>query len=266
MKFHRLKKALFISAFFIACILSSYTYAQPSLNCPSFKPTESANIRYIHDGDTLFLSDNRKVRLIGIDTPELAHHKKNRTEQPFAREARDYARHLIKKHGSHVKLMSGIENHDRYKRNLFHIQLSDGSLLQNRLLKAGLAVALTTPPNQLLSTCYQAAEQSAQTQHHKIWSLAKYQTITVDKLSPGMKGFRIIRGKVRYIGESKKAFWLNFHGNFSTRIDKRDLMFFKHPLKHFVDREITVRGWLRFYKNKPQMSLRHPSSIRMHSQ
>src|SRR5690606_33977641 len=28
-------------------------------------------IDYVHDGDTLFLTDGRKVRLLGIDTPEV---------------------------------------------------------------------------------------------------------------------------------------------------------------------------------------------------
>lgn len=269
MKFHRLKKALITSAFFIACLLgagiSTSSYAQNALSCPSFVATETATIRYVHDGDTVHLNDKRKVRLIGIDTPELARRKRKHItpEQPFALEARDYARDLISQYGHQVRLMPGIEKTDHYGRQLFHIQLSDGSLLQSRLLKAGLAIAYTTPPNQQLSACYQNNEQLAREKKSRIWANLKYQTIPVNKLNSKHKGFHIITGKVRHIGESKKAFWLNFYGNFSARIDKRDLKYFNTPLQQFLEQQLTIRGWLRHYKNKAQMSLRHPSAIRL---
>ncbi len=270
MKFHRLEKALITSAFFIACLFSTAAYSsapqrQSKPTCSSFAATETASIRYIHDGDTVFLNDNRKVRLIGIDTPELARRKKNKysPEQPFARDARDFARDLIRQYGKHVQLMPGIEKTDRYQRELFHIQLSDGSLLQSRLLQAGLAIAYTVPPNQKLSSCYQKNEQFARHKQSKIWAHPKYQPISVDKLNSSNKGFHIISGKVRHIGESKKAFWLNFYGKFSVRINKRDMKYFHTPLQQLLEKEIVVRGWLRHYKNKAQISLRHPSAMRL---
>ena len=260
--FHRIRKALLISVFFIACFLSPATQSQTS-HCTEFIATETASIRYIHDGDTLFLKDNRKLRLIGIDTPELARKRKDsyQAEQAFAREARDFARQLVSQFGNTVRLMPGVEKADHYGRQLFHIQLSDGSLLQTRLLQAGLAVAYTTPPNQKLSHCYQQDESTARRLKKKIWSDSKYQKTPVSELTSGSKGFHIIQGKVRHIGESKKAFWLNFYGNFSARISKHDMKFFHYPLQQLLEKEITVRGWVRHYKNKAQISLRHPSAI-----
>lgn len=256
-----------MSAFFIACCLSigisTSSYAQSTSSCPSFIATEKATIRYIHDGDTVHLNDKRKVRLIGIDTPELAHKKHNNItpEQPFALEARDYARDLIRQYGNQVHLMPGIEKADHYGRQLFHIQLSDGSLLQSRLLQAGLAIAFTTPPNKKLISCYQQDEQIARKKKRKIWTHSKYQTLATNDLLSDHQGFHIITGKVRQIGESKKAFWLNFDDNFSARIDKRDLKYFNTPLQQYLEKQLTIRGWLRHYKNKAQMSLRHPSAI-----
>jgi endonuclease YncB( thermonuclease family) len=34
-----------------------------------------AVVEYVHDGDTLFLDDGRKVRLLGINTPEIGEHQ-----------------------------------------------------------------------------------------------------------------------------------------------------------------------------------------------
>ena len=262
MNFHRLKKALILSAFFIACCFSQ---ASISADCGAFKATETATIRYIHDGDTLFLKDNRKVRLIGIDTPELAR-KKNKqltAEQPFARQARDYARQLIRQHGNKVSLMSGIEKADHYQRSLFHIQLADGSLLQQRLLQAGLALAYTYPPNQQLTHCYQKSETQARQQSRNIWSHEKYQIKTIDMIKPNDQGFHIIKGRIRHIGESRKSYWLNFYGKFSARIKKSDLKYFKQPLQNYLEKDVTIRGWLRHYKNKAQMTLRHPSAVEL---
>jgi len=262
-KFRRLRKALLLSAFFVACHLSFPVHSQPPENCPSFISSETAFIRYVHDGDTVHLSDSRKVRLIGIDTPELARKTRYQLqpEQAFAKEARDYVRDLIKQLGNQVKLMPGTEPADKYNRQLFHIQLSDGSLLQTRLLNAGLAVAYTTPPNQKFSQCYLQQESAAKTKQIKIWGHSKYKNIAVNELSPKNKGFHIIRGRVRHIGESKKAFWINFQGNFSARISKSDLKYFTYPLQTLVGKTITVKGWIRHYKNKAQISLRHPSAI-----
>ena len=255
-----IKKALIFGAFFIACFLPGFSFSQ---SCSNFTSHEKARITYIHDGDTVRLSDQRKVRLIGIDTPELARRRGQQqlTEQPFATTARNYARQLIDQHGRKITLMPGSEARDRYGRYLFHIQLADGSLLQTRLLEAGLAVAYTTPPNQLLSHCYKQSEKLARTQNKGIWSHEKYQPIDSQKLTSQHKGFHLVRGNVTHIGESKKAFWINFNQHFAARIRKSDLMYFTAPLDSLVGQQVIVKGWLRQYKNKHQVSVRHPSAI-----
>lgn len=231
--------------------------------CAGFIARQQAVIAYIHDGDTVWLKDKRKVRLIGIDTPELARQTKKRfqAEQPFGAEARDYARELIAKLGANVKLMPGNEATDKYGRHLFHIQLSDGSLLQTRLLQAGLATAFTTPPNQTLGRCYQRQETAARQQQKGIWSHPKYQIQLASTLTTKDNGFHIIKGKIRHIGESKKAFWLNFKSPLSARISKKDLKYFNTPLDQLKGKTVIIKGWLRHYQGKAQLSLRHPSAL-----
>jgi len=260
-----IKKALIFSAFFIACYLPGLSLGK---SCSGFSIHENARIAHIHDGDTIRLSDQRKVRLIGIDTPELARRRGQQrlAEQPFAVAARDYARRLIEQHGSKVALMPGTEARDRYGRHLFHIRLTDGSLLQTRLLEAGLAVAYTTPPNQKLSHCYRQSEMHARAKKIGIWSHAKYQPIDSRKLTSQHKGFHLVRGTVTHIGESKKAFWINFGHHFAARIQNTDLAFFTAPLHSLVGQQVLVKGWLRQYKNKHQVSLRHPSAIEIISE
>jgi len=255
------KKALIQGAFFIACF--NLQPAAANTACPEFIDSKSARIAYIHDGDTVHLSDKRKVRLIGIDTPELARRrgKQQLPEQAFASIARDFARQLLKQQGSKVKLMPGIEAKDKYGRHLFHIQLADGSLLQTRLIEAGLAVAFTTPPNQRFSQCYLQTEQQARQLQQGFWTDPKYQVIESTQLTASHSGFGRVRGRVSHIGESKKAWWINFGQHFAARIHKSDLQYFNQPLQHLIGKRVIIKGWLRRYKDKHQMSLRHASAI-----
>ena len=47
---------------------------------------EQYKVRNVYDGDTLTLIDERRVRLLGIDTPEI------KEQQPFAQEAKAYTK------------------------------------------------------------------------------------------------------------------------------------------------------------------------------
>jgi endonuclease YncB( thermonuclease family) len=50
------------------------------------KDAVTATVRNVYDGDTLTLTDERRVRLVGIDTPEL------KEKQPYAAEAKSYTK------------------------------------------------------------------------------------------------------------------------------------------------------------------------------
>lgn len=84
--------------------------------------------RNVYDGDTLTLEDGSRVRLLGIDTPEL------KEKQPFALEAKEYTKKYC--HGKDIWLtfqetggMENDKNKDHYKRLLAFIwvPLSDNN-------------------------------------------------------------------------------------------------------------------------------------------
>ena len=75
---------------------------------------EPATVRYVSDGDTVVLTDQRRVRLIGINTPELGH--KGNPNQPLAIRARDQLRALLFTENNRVKLRLGKEKQDRHGR------------------------------------------------------------------------------------------------------------------------------------------------------
>jgi endonuclease YncB( thermonuclease family) len=234
-------------------------------SCPASHYDESAVIRSVHDGDTVKLEDGRKIRLIGINTPELA--RSGKPEQAFASEARAQLKRLVASSNNRVKLVYGKERLDRYKRTLAHLFLPNNQNLQVALLKRGLATASVYPPNVAFSECYQQIEQIAQCKSLGIWSDDDYATLNSVELEANMEGFRIISGQVERVSESDKGVWLFLEGGLMIGIRTADLPNFdKDELKSLSHQTITVRGWLHPKKKankgvKFYMRLRHPSAI-----
>ena len=98
------------------------------------------------DGDTLDLrapdgaSPVTRVRLWGVDTPEMAGAEGRGDAQPLAAEAAALSRRLAE--GRTVTLL--LERHQmrgRFGRLLAYVRLPDGTLLNARLIEAGFSVA-----------------------------------------------------------------------------------------------------------------------------
>ena len=233
--------------------------------CPASHYDESALIHSVHDGDTVKLEDGRKIRLIGINTPELS--RSGKPEQAFAREARDQLKQLIASSNNQVKLVYGIERLDRYKRTLAHLFLTDNQNLQVAMLKRGLATTSVYPPNVAFSDCYQQVEQIARCQSVGLWSDEDYAAKNSEVLVPGSQGFHFITGLVEHVSESDKGIWLFLRGGIMIGIRTEDLPHFdEEQLKSLASQTITVRGWIHPKKKtkkgvKFYMRLRHPSAI-----
>jgi endonuclease YncB( thermonuclease family) len=94
--------------------------------------TVRARVLNVHDGDsiTVMTADGRKlkVRLIGIDTPEIG--------QPYASESRDALRRMVAAAGNRVELV--YQKTDRYKRTLALVIAND-RYLNHDLIRGGWA-------------------------------------------------------------------------------------------------------------------------------
>jgi endonuclease YncB( thermonuclease family) len=89
-------------------------------------------VTHVPDGDSLRVRVGTReysVRLYGIDAPE------GNTRQPYADEARDYARRLAE--GKTVRLF--VRDHDRFGRVVAEATLPDGANVGHAMVEAGLA-------------------------------------------------------------------------------------------------------------------------------
>lgn len=115
------------------------------------------------DGDTISLAGVGKVRLIGVDTPEVF----GRAEC-FGRAASRFTRRALRP-GRRVLYRLGVERRDRYGRALAYVWLADGRLFNGLLVERGLAQTLTVPPNDELAAGFVQAARRARRRRLGLW-------------------------------------------------------------------------------------------------
>lgn len=227
------------------------------------KYDELAEVRYVHDGDTLNLRDGRKIRLIGVNTPELA--RDHKAAEAYADEAKDALSAQFKKNKS-VGLVFGNAKKDHYGRYLAHVFSAERQNVQASLLTQGYAYAITFPPNTQYAKCYLALEKQARCNQRGLWK--NNAILPTRDLKKSDIGFHLIQGKVKNIRTTNKGIWLNLDDKLTVGIRPADLSLFDiKKINSMLNQSIIARGWLNendrstpFY-----IRVRHPLSIQLSS-
>jgi len=119
----------------------------------------------VHDGDTLtiiFSGKRERVRLIGIDAPEL-------DQKPWGVRAKRNLEGLLSSSDMDIRLEFDVEERDRYGRLLAYVWTKDGRLINRVMLEEGYAVLLTIPPNIKYVDEFKRAQASARASKRGIW-------------------------------------------------------------------------------------------------
>lgn len=230
----------------------------PLAACPLDRADERARVDYVYDGDTLRLSDGRKIRFIGINTPEINHD--GGPSEPFARAARKRLQAMLA--DEVVLLRYGKERKDRYGRLLAHPYLPDGRSLSSLMLQEGLAAAVVVPPNLWHSDCYLGHERKAREAAVGIWSAGGEVIRQSTELRRDDTGFALLHGRVEALLPSRDSLWLELEGKAALRIPRADLHYFADgQLAGLVGQRVEARGWITYRKGKWRMTVRHPNAL-----
>jgi len=210
------------------------------------------------DGDSVILTDQRQVRLIGINAPEFG--KDGRPDEPLAAVARDRLRELVQ--GKNVRLVLEEEQRDHYGRWLAHLQLPDDTKVDEILLKEGLASAIAIPPNVSQVRRLFEAETVARAARRGIWGLAYSTPIPAESLASAHSGFRFVRGRVAHVGRSKKYVYLDMGPQFALRIGHADWkQYFRGQPEDWRGAQIEARGWISEQNGRLHMGIGHPAML-----
>ena len=118
----------------------------------------------VFDGDTIELTDKRKVRYIGIDAPEM--NFKKDTPDCFATESAHINEQLVK--DKTIEMEKDREETDKYGRLLRYVYIDD-LFVNDFLLRQGFARTLTIPPDTKYLQEFKEAEDEARNNKRNLW-------------------------------------------------------------------------------------------------
>jgi endonuclease YncB( thermonuclease family) len=225
------------------------------------------------DGDTVHLADGRKVRLLGIQAPELHPAPDDpRPAEPWAKQSSHALTQLLLH--KEVALYYGPTRKDKFGRHLAHIvRAEDKSArtppiwVQTYMLENGHARAYLFADNPVLSTELLQAESNARENNMGLWALKAYRIANANRPPRHLHGFQIVQGRILHAEKVGNTIYWNFGKNWKTdftiAIKKKYWPRFDHapfPLNDWNGKSVRVRGWV-FDKNGPMMQPDSPIQI-----
>jgi endonuclease YncB( thermonuclease family) len=145
-------------------LVSASAFLQLSPIAGRIDRSDAVLVRSVVDGDTIVVSNIGRVRLLGIDAPEIG--RGYDTSAPFGREARDRLTGLLLHRW--VRLEQDGPALDTYNRHLAYVVTGDGTFVNATMVREGLARVSARAPLTRLPEL-QRAEAEAQAFRRGMW-------------------------------------------------------------------------------------------------
>lgn len=261
---------------FVIITFNNWNHGQENSPIQSKKFTECKVARVI-DGDTIVISlegKQKKLRYLGIDTPELNNSKK--LTEYFAKEALEYNKALVE--NKTLWLEFDVRKSDKYGRLLAYAYLAPRgiAMIDAILVSQGFAQILTIPPNVKYTELFQELQTNAREAERGLWGKSG---IEPKVLTPKQVGKNInkylgkivtVRYKVIETYDSGKVVFLNssqdYKTDFTGAIFRHSVKKFKkkdiEPARDYKNKTVEVTGRLKEY-NGPEIILTDPSQIKV---
>lgn len=247
---------------FLILGLPSVWQSAESATCPDNSASQPVSVASVTDGDTVVLSDRRRVRVIGMNALETSE------TAPIDRLQAIAATRALEEFlaAGPVRIVPGVDTHDRYGRLLAHLRLADGRDATHELVSRGLAIAVAIGKNTRCSSSVFALERLARQAGSGVWAKPGRWLIDRQALTGRERGFHVIRAHVvRITGRGRKR-QIQLDNGLQVRLGKdwptsNSLLY--PSLDTLQSKLVEVRGWLGGASGGIRLTLHHPANLQL---
>lgn len=257
----------FARRFFSLYALGALIFLGPVFFGCSAAERSDFHVSAVIDGDTVELAGGKPLRYIGIDTPETRRRQGSDwvvVQEPFSQEAKDFNASLVA--DKDVRLEFDVQKEDKYQRLLAYcfVQTQKGEVMvQEEILRRGLAYLYTFSPNVRYVDRFRAAQEEAKKNRLNLWSV---QTEEIDSkdAKKHLGSRKRVKGIVKSIYSTPKTWRLELDGMVAV-IFKKDAAFFSRasldPERDYKGKSVRIFGSLKEYRGRPEIILSGPDQI-----
>ena len=258
-----MKKIRFVRSALSALVIAAAILLPVSSLSATAEGSLKGTVTVVYDGDTVRvrLADRKdeRVRLIGVDTPELDDAREQVRLMAFLAKRYTFSR-LFQ---STVELLPGPEKRDVYGRLLAYIRTADGEMFNETLVREGYAHAyLKFPFDEAWKTRLKEAESAARRSGKGLWQGEPYPVIGAPEA--GRHPGEILTVRFRCLRSFKRG---GFHileadgAEFDAVIPLDVFRSFPGSLD-FSGRTIEATGLVELYKGRPQVMIGVPVQLK----
>lgn len=255
------------------CLVIAALWLSPAALACDLPAGETATVAAIEDGETLVLTDGRKVRLLGIKAPAAPLGWRGDDPWPFVAESKVALSRLVS--GAVVELRFDERRGDRHGHVLAQVDVVRGAdrvWLQEALVEGGFARVYSFADANACSDALLAREGEARAARRGLWRSWAYRVQDAadpERLGRLTKTYQLVEGTVHSIGEGRKLIYVNFapdwRHDFTIAIPRKDLAAFETAgldLQQLPGRRVRVRGWVEWW-NGPMIKATHPAQLEL---
>jgi micrococcal nuclease len=251
--------ALAAAALFAAAVL----LRTPAAASSPRQGTLRGIVTVVYDGDTVKVRlagrADEKVRLIGVDSPELDDARERVRLMAFLAKRFTFSR----LYQAEVDLLPGPEERDAYGRLLAYIRTADGGFFNVALVREGFAHAyLKFPIDEAWKKDLKAAETEARQAGRGLWGTEPYPA--VGPADAGRRVGEILTVRFRCLRSYKRAGFRLLEADGAAFDAAIPLDVFKSlpGSLDFEGRTVEATGLVELYKGRPQIMIGVPVQLK----
>ncbi len=237
---------------------------QKNSSSPSPALPQRGVIIAVDDGDSIKVrfknGAERKVRLLGIDAPEINDSKEE--NRFWAQMAKRFVSFYL--YRREVRLSYEAEIEDKYGRVLAYIQDKEHGLFNEFMIREGFAFVFSNSSiKKEYMRRFRKAEDEAKKKGNGLWRKGEFRSIPASEARHYLGKVLSVQFFSSKVEERRNFLFLHsLQGEFQALIPRQNLALFPDR-ESFQNKVLSVTGFLEEYRGLPQIIIFFPDQIRI---